>query len=729
MTLKNLQQLMHTPKGVAVTLGVLIAVTEFLIMAVLHDALIPLRISEFYWNFIDTILLALIVSPALYFLVLRKLHESDERLQRINDCVQEAIIVVNERLQITDWNLAAQRLFQYSREEVLGQKAQQLLAPARYHDDIERGLAHFQETGAGPMIGTLAQLVALRKDGSEVSIELSISSFKTKGQWSAMGVMRDITQRVYAEEILRRHKERLELAIDAAELDIWESNLVSENVTCEVAKTFRKLGYNEDEVSIYGADMFAIVHPDDIQQFTLAIRNYLKGLTTQCRTEFRIRDKYGTWVWYANYCKIVERVGDACSQKFIGVMFNINDRKCKEDELALTNCKLSERNFLLVKTNDLLRQSESLLKETQIISGLGSYVLDIPTGLWKSSDVLDNLFGINEAYDRSVEGWVALIHPDDRTMMLDYLKNEVLFHGNVFDKEYRIITHNNQTERWLHGLGKLEFDAQGKPVQLFGTIQDITIHKNAEHTLYIAKEMAESASRAKSDFLATMSHELRTPLNAIIGFSEALKDGLMGDMQGHQREYINDIYTSGMYLLSLINDILDLAKIESGKMMLQLEPVSIDALLSNSLSMIKERALNQRLFLMLEVDNELPQILADTRKLKQIVFNLLSNAVKFTADSGCITLSAKRLNDMLEIAVSDNGIGISANNQAGLFQVFTQVDSTISRQYQGTGLGLVMVKRIAELHGGNVGLESEEGQGARFWVRIPWRAVGDKNIQ
>jgi len=235
----------------------------------------------------------------------------------------------------------------------------------------------------------------------------------------------------------------------------------------------------------------------------------------------------------------------------------------------------------------------------------------------------------------------------------------------------------------------------------------------------------EEANRTKSEFLANMSHELRTPLNAIIGFSEALKDGLMGELAESQREYIEDIYTSGEHLLSLINDILDLAKVEAGKMTLELEPVSVNAVLQNSLNMVKEKALNHRVKLALDADAVMPEIIADVRKLKQMVYNLLSNAVKFTPDGGAVSLAAHRVDDMLEIAVTDTGIGIAPEDQAKLFQPFTQIDSTLSRQYQGTGLGLVMVKRLAELHGGCVELESAVGKGSRFSVRIPWRKVGD----
>ncbi|MDX1253317.1 MAG: diguanylate cyclase [Gammaproteobacteria bacterium] len=195
----------------------------------------------------------------------------------------------------------------------------------------------------------------------------------------------------------------------------------------------------------------------------------------------------------------MDRDGDSRGRRFIGVTFNIDDRKRKEDELELINRKLAEQNALLENMNillqqneEVLRESEELLKETQIIAGLGTYVLDIPTGLWKGSDVLDKVFGINEAYERSIEGWEALLHPDDRAMMVDYLRDEVIGQGKVFDKEYRIIRHNDHTERWVHGLGKLDFSAQGRPLKMLGTVQDITKRKKYEADLRIAAAAFES---------------------------------------------------------------------------------------------------------------------------------------------------------------------------------------------------------------------------------------------
>lgn len=280
---------------------------------------------------------------------------------------------------------------------------------------------------------------------------------------------------------------------------------------------------------------------------------------------------------------------------------------------------------------------------------------------------------------------------------------------------------------------------------LIGT--DNTARRRWERTLQEKNVELERASRMKSEFLATMSHELRTPLNAIIGFSEALKDGLVGEISENQHEYTTDIFTSGQHLLSLINDILDLSKVEAGMMALELEPVDLDSLLLNSLSIVKEKAAARSIALELDIGEDLGEPQLDMRKTKQIVYNLLSNAVKFSLPGARVTLGARRVrrssvgklpgkwaiqgfeladneyDDFLEICVTDSGIGISVTNMSKLFQAFSQIDSSLAREFEGTGLGLAMVKQLAELHGGTVAVASAEGQGACFAAWLPLRVT------
>jgi signal transduction histidine kinase len=240
--------------------------------------------------------------------------------------------------------------------------------------------------------------------------------------------------------------------------------------------------------------------------------------------------------------------------------------------------------------------------------------------------------------------------------------------------------------------------------------------------LEVAVHEADTANRAKSDFLASMSHELRTPLNAVIGFSQVLQEQYFGSLNDKQTEYVSDIIESGQHLLSLINDILDLSKIESGKIELELSEVSIKELLRGSLVMIKEKAHAHGINLETRVGDEVDslEITGDERRLKQVMFNLLSNAAKFTPDGGTISVEATRENGGLNISVSDTGIGLSAEEKKKLFQPFYQASGGLKNKTPGTGLGLSITKSIVEKHGGRIWVDSEGlNKGSRFTIALP----------
>ncbi len=266
------------------------------------------------------------------------------------------------------------------------------------------------------------------------------------------------------------------------------------------------------------------------------------------------------------------------------------------------------------------------------------------------------------------------------------------------------------------------FDARGKVEKLAIFSRDITEQVKAELQLREAKDAAVAGSVAKSEFLTNMSHELRTPLNAVIGFSEVLEDRIFGRLNEKQMRYVGHVLTSGRHLLQLINDILDLAKIESGKTQLDIEPLGIQKMLEGSLIMIKERALKQSIDLDLRIAEEFEgaQIRADEVKFKQIMFNLLSNAAKFTPDGGEIKVGARKEDGNIIISVSDTGIGVKAEDRDRIFGTFEQVDTPHGRRQVGTGLGLALTRRLVELHGGRIWVESEgDGSGATFFMSIP----------
>jgi signal transduction histidine kinase len=260
-----------------------------------------------------------------------------------------------------------------------------------------------------------------------------------------------------------------------------------------------------------------------------------------------------------------------------------------------------------------------------------------------------------------------------------------------------------------------------------------------------SKLRLEEASRLKSEFLVHLSHEIRTPINAIMGFSDSLRDGRHGKLTKTQAEYVSHIYSSGEYLFSLVNNILDLSKIEAEKMPLDLEPVEISELLESSVYIIGERAASQQVSLHLDVQPGLSNIHVDPLKTRQILYNLLSNAVKFTPDGGKVTLRARRvtrsevgrvsgywpsrtfplddsaLMDFLEISIADSGLGIPSDGLEQLFQSYSRIDTGSEHKIEGTGLGLMLVKNLVDLHGGTVAAESAEGYGSRFLVWLPLR--------
>jgi signal transduction histidine kinase len=262
-------------------------------------------------------------------------------------------------------------------------------------------------------------------------------------------------------------------------------------------------------------------------------------------------------------------------------------------------------------------------------------------------------------------------------------------------------------------------------VQLLSTFatQSALAIQNARlfHEIAGKSRELEAASRHKSEFLANMSHELRTPLNAILGFSEVLAERMFGEVNEKQAEYLHDILSSGRHLLSLINDILDLSKVEAGRLELELGRFHLPTAVDNALTLVRERATRHGITLTQRVDERLGDIVADERKVKQILLNLLSNAVKFTPEGGRVGLTATAAEGVVTIAVSDTGIGIAPEDQAAIFEEFRQVGREDARKQEGTGLGLTLAKKFVELHGGRIWVQSQVGQGSTFSFTLPVR--------
>jgi|GEM_PF-1611976 len=319
--------------------------------------------------------------------------------------------------------------------------------------------------------------------------------------------------------------------------------------------------------------------------------------------------------------------------------------------------------------------------------------------------------------------WLERVHPDDLQRVNDAYQ-ALFVKKERFDVEYRFRRKDDQWI-WLHDRALTTRMRKGE-MCADGIFLDISSRRQAEAALQRAKELAEAANLAKSQFLANMSHELRTPLNAIIGFSEVLTDQLFGPLNTKQLKYSNNIVSSGRHLLQLINDILDLAKIESGRADLLRSSFAVDKVLRDVNAIVRTLASKKGVNLEFHVRAGLPQLFADEGKFKQILYNLLSNAIKFTPDGGNVTLKAglSGSGDSIQVSVADTGIGVKPQDHERVFLEFEQVDSSYGRQQQGTGLGLALTRRLVEMHGGEIHLKSEgiEGKGCVFTFVIPLRS-------
>ncbi len=329
------------------------------------------------------------------------------------------------------------------------------------------------------------------------------------------------------------------------------------------------------------------------------------------------------------------------------------------------------------------------------------------------------------------EFWQTRLHPNDHEGVLHTMAESART-GEPSSMEYRMIARNGNVV-WFHDQSVLLRDDKGQPLYWQGIMVDISTRKQAEaEILQLNAELErrvekrtrelERALRAKDEFLASMSHELRTPLNAILGLSESLAENVAGPLNEKQQRYVKTISESGSHLLSLINDILDLARIESGQVVLNITEVNLQQVCQASLRMINQLAHKKEQEVSLEVEDGIDYIWVDERRLKQILVNLLSNAVKFTPSGGKLGLKvhADPAEKHIMFTVWDNGIGISENDFERLFQPFVQLDSSLSREAPGTGLGLALVAQMVRLHGGNVSLESKLNEGSRFTVTLPW---------
>lgn len=313
--------------------------------------------------------------------------------------------------------------------------------------------------------------------------------------------------------------------------------------------------------------------------------------------------------------------------------------------------------------------------------------------------------------------WYQRLYPEDRQRWNEEFARTVAA-AEPFRGDYRFIARDGRIV-WIHGEAKIICDECGHPF-MHGMGYDITELKDAEEDLRQSHDKEQRANRAKSEFLTRTSHELRTPLNIIMGFAEFLIEGNLDPLNPKQKEYLQDIYDSGEHLLRLIDDVLDLGRVEAGKMKLRLERFAVRAAVESVSSGAKTVALKRKIHVDVAISPEVNQVTLDQQKFKQILYNLLSNAIKFTEEGGIVRVRVQPLDGYrFQMIIKDTGIGIKSQDLPRLFQDFEQLNSGNARRYEGSGLGLTLTKGLVELQGGTISVESQYGIGTTFVVVLP----------
>jgi PAS domain S-box-containing protein len=429
---------------------------------------------------------------------------------------------------------------------------------------------------------------------------------------------------------------------------------------------------------------------------------------------------YGYFVKPVNPEELKTTIANAFKQQRL----LIENRRLVES-LQWSNKLLSEANEKLQLEINERKQVEGLLRTLCDSSPVGIYIIQ-DRKIQYVNPKFQELTGYSEDELLGMDSF-RLVLPEDRNMVREntvkMLKGE-----RSYPCEFRATTKAGENRWIMETVTSIQY--RGRRATL-GNYMDITERKqmeqeirNKNEQLQAQNEELEKASRAKSEFLARMSHELRTPLNVIIGFAELMLDRVPGEINEEQRQCLDDILTSGQHLLGLINDVLDLSKVEAGKMELRLTNIALAEVVESLTSAMMPVLAQRKQSLDVDLEPGLPPVHADEGKLKEVFFNLVSNSAKFTPDGGELKIEALRKGDWCQVSVSDNGIGIKKEDQEQLFEPFYQVNNLVAGEKKGTGLGLALVKQIVEMHGGRIWVESEYGKGSRFTFTLPLSNTG-----
>ncbi|WP_232967925.1 PAS domain-containing protein [Pseudomonas sp. CCOS 191] len=561
---------------------------------------------------------------------------------------------------------------------------------------VARNSFDWSDPGGPWSVVTLSNLNQVLTDGQVLLVSGASALFLMLLMWAGLRRLSDARQHQRDVQRIEQSERRLDLALQSGALGLWDWH-VSLGIIVNNDVWLRILGYCKGELDQTlgnGLERWAgLVHPDDRAQVLAKLYAHIDNQTDEYRAEYRMLSKSGQWLWVLDIGRVMERDIHGAATRVTGVLQDISAMVDVQQTVVESQTKLS------------------------------SMIGNIPGAVFRSlpdrertmlfvSDAIEAICGVSAQAFIAGKPLRDLVHPDDLAVFDRSLENP------DYVLEYRIIATDGAI-RWLYDKGQI-IRQDGLPQYLDGVIFDISERKASEALLQHSRQQAELAIQAKSAFLDTMSHEIRTPLNAVIGMAHLVLDM---PLESRQRRYIEKMDRAAKHLVTLVNGMLDLSGIESGKLKLEQVTFNLVDLLDEVMGLVSSR-LQQKT---IELRTEIPQALrgafiGDPHRLQQVFINLMDNAIKFT-ESGSVTIDANLLKQWqddieLEFIVRDTGVGMTPQQCARLFDAFVQADASISRRYGGTGLGLAICKRIVQMMGGTIEVQSIEGQGSSFRFNV-----------
>ena len=523
-----------------------------------------------------------------------------------------------------------------------------------------------------------------------------------------------------ADQIYETVRSRIDTALNRGRCGLWDWDLARGRVFWSHSM-FAILGLRPRDTLLSFGEVNALVHPEDIDLYGLAAQ-LADASATLVDHAFRMRHANGNWVWLRARCELVQQSGDG-GPHLIGIAVDITEQKT-----------LVERT---VEADLRLRDAIETIPEAFVVWDAQNRLVLCNSNFQELHNLPDEAIKAGASYESVV---AAGRKPVVRSKVTSEGQSPGArtFEAQLDDGRWLHISERRTKDGGYVSVGtditnikRHEEKLMESEKRLMATVADLRhsqqkLERQAEEVADLAekyaeeKTRAEEASQAKSKFLANMSHELRTPLNAIIGFSEIMESGMFGPLGSDKyREYCSDIHQSGQYLLDVINDILDMSKIEAGRIRLDAEPIELEPFLNDAMRVVSGRANDKRLQLTARIGRGI-RLSADHRLLKQIMLNLLSNAVKFTPEGGRVTIRARKTSGgWVSISIADTGIGIPEEALARLGRPFEQVESQLTKSHQGSGLGLAIAKSLTELHHGSMRIRSTPGRGTMVLLRLP----------